>query len=129
MPRKYEPWTNERLDKILEDRCLTRIGEVTYWNEKVMIHCEVCGENFATLPQGLERGSGCPYCYKKSKVGSHRKAKWSLTEVKNFASAHGYTVLQDEYINNREPMKFRDESTGDEVTMTFRNFQARVKGM
>lgn len=126
-PRRYEPWTNERLDTILEDRPLKRIGQVTYWNEKVKIHCEDCGNEFEALPQNLERGSGCPFCYLRKKTGAKRKAKWTLTEVRDYAKENGYTLLDKEYINNKFPLKFINDSTGEEVTMTFRSLQARVK--
>lgn len=126
-PRRYEPWTNERLDAILEDRPIKRVGEVTYWNKKVLIHCNACDNDFEALPQNLERGSGCPYCYLQNKTGAGRKPKWTLKEIREYAKENGYTLLDKEYINNKFPLKFIDDNTGAEVVMTFRSLQARVK--
>jgi predicted Zn-ribbon and HTH transcriptional regulator len=126
-PRRYEPWTNERLDKVLEGRPLERKGDVTNWNKKVLIHCKVCGNDFEALPQNLERGSGCPSCYLRNKTGAKRKPKWTLKEVREFAKANGYTLLDQEYINNKFPLRFIDDNTGEETLMTLRTLQARVK--
>ncbi len=126
-PRRYEPWTNERLDLLLEGRGLIRRSDVKYWNDKVKIHCENCGNDFEALPQNLERGSGCPFCYLKNKTGANRKAKWTLKEVRAFAKEQGFTLLDNEYINNKFPLKFINDITGEEVTMTFRSLQARAK--
>lgn len=126
-PRRYEPWTNERLDNILKGRPLKRAGEVTYWNKKVLVRCEECGNEFEALPQNLERGSGCPYCYLRRKTGTKRKPKWTLKEVREFAKENGYTLLDGEYINNKFPLRFVNDVTKEEVVMTFRTLQARVK--
>lgn len=125
--RRYEPWTNERIDELIKDRSLTRIGEVTYWNIKVNIECQVCGNEFEAYPQNLERGTGCPSCYKENKKGSRRKAKWTLKEVKKFSEENGYVCLSDEYLNSREPMLWLDKETNQEFIIPFRSLQTRVK--
>ena len=50
-----------------------------------------------------------------------------MKEVREFAKENGYTLLDDEYINNKFPLRFIDDNTGAEVVMTFRTLQARVK--
>ncbi|MHB1154503.1 MAG: hypothetical protein ACYCWE_02640 [Eubacteriales bacterium] len=129
MAGKYEPWTNERVDRILKGRFLTRISQVGVGREKVKFHCEICGKDFDTLPHNLENGTGCPFCYKTNKAGKRRKPKWSIKEIRQYALDNGYTILSKKYENNKELMLFKDNSTGKEIEMTFRSLQARIKGL
>jgi hypothetical protein len=63
----------------------------------------------------------------RNKTGAKRKPKWTLKEVREFAKANGYTLLDQEYINNKFPLRFIDDNTGEETLMTLRTLQARVK--
>jgi len=124
----YEPWDNERLDRILQEKggTVKRIGEVIGVKYKVKAKCLVCGHEWETTPQTLAN-AGCPECAKEAKRGAHRKAKYKYAEVKKIIEDSGYKLLSTEYINNKEPLTFVDVENGTTITTSFRNFLITYK--
>ncbi len=104
MVREYEGWTNERLDEVLEDRKLTRVGEVTGWLDPVSIKCDVCGNVYTTTPNTLKQGSGCPECARVSRIGKRKKAKYTLKEVKETVEQYNLTVMSEKYEKMVSPL-------------------------
>jgi len=104
MVREYEGWSNERVDDLIKDRKLKRLGEVQGWRDPVLLKCLECGHEYSTTPNTIKMGSGCPVCAKKNKIGSKRKAKYTLKEVKSKLAEYNLTLLSEKYQNSTVPL-------------------------
>jgi len=124
----YEPWDNERLDRILQEKggTVKRIGDVIGVKYKLKAKCLVCGHEWLATPQTLAN-AGCPECAKEAKRGVHRKAKYKYAEVKKIIEDSGYKLQSTEYINNKQPLTFVDVEHGTTITTSFRNFLLTYK--
>lgn len=60
--------TNEIVDQRLEQRPITRIGEIKNATTKTEWHCIVCGNQWFAVPNSVLRGSGCPDCYGNNRL-------------------------------------------------------------
>ena len=122
----YEPWDNERLDAILKEKKIKRLGDVIGIRYKVPVKCRVCGHEWEATPQTLNK-SGCPVCYLENSRGKHKKAKYKYSEVKKIIENSGYELLSKEYLNSKEPLTFVDKEHGTTITTSFRNFLATYR--
>lgn len=47
-------------------------GEYSGTHNKILIHCEICGNSWFATPDSLFNGNGCPVCYKKKRIEENR---------------------------------------------------------
>lgn len=119
MAGEYAEWNNERLDDILSDKPLTRLTDVTGWNDKVTIKCEVCENVYETTPYILKQGAGCPRCARRSRRGVKKKAKYSVKEVKTLLAKSNLKLINDEeYKNTAQQIGMECLKCGHQFTRT-----------
>lgn len=124
----YEPWDNERLDRILQEKggTIKRLSDVIGVRYKLKAKCLACGHEWEATPQTLAN-AGCPECARKARLGKHRKAKYKYDEVRRIVEESGYKLLSTEYTNNKQPITFYDEKNDTTITTSFRNFLITYK--
>lgn len=79
--------------------------------------CKICNKKWKTRATDIMRGSGCQRC-----SGTERKTIESFRAEVAELGNNEYTVLSDQYINNRTPVKIRHNNCGYEWDIKPINF-------
>lgn len=62
-----EKYTNERVDYLLKDKPIYRIGDYINAKDKILFGCKRCNNEWLASPSRIiNNDRGCPCCYKKS---------------------------------------------------------------
>lgn len=78
--------------------------------EKIFLHCKVCGNEWVTTPHTLLSGHGCPMCgYERQKNAQRHSHNKFLLDLENVNS--DIEVL-DEYVNNHTKIRFQCRTCG-----------------
>lgn len=92
----------------------TLISEYSAYNRKVLMKCNICGNQWMVLPNNLiSKKSGCPECYKKTKGDEKRLTHEEFTEKLNEKYPNRYTLLT-EYIDAKTKVLARCNIDGYE---------------
>ncbi|MCX7903521.1 MAG: zinc-ribbon domain-containing protein [Caloramator sp.] len=97
----YEAWTNERMDRIIQERALKikRLSDVKGWREKVKFRCLDCGNEWETTPSHIRAGHGCPECAKARRRSVRKRAKYTTKEVREILEHFNFILLDEHYYN------------------------------
>lgn len=105
--RSYEAWSNERMDKLIEDKAFYRLSDVDRWNDKVKFQCDACNNEFEATPSNIQLGTGCPTCRVINQRGRRRIAKYTLKQAEDLCLERGWELLEKEYRNVSTRMRVR----------------------
>lgn len=71
--------------------------------------CKGCEKTFKVSWNNFSNGRRCPYCGhgRANKGNKIRRSKYSLEELKKIFKEHGCELLENEYKDNKKPLKYR----------------------
>jgi DNA-directed RNA polymerase subunit RPC12/RpoP len=111
--------TNSYVSEYFKEQGCVLLSEYTGSSKPLRYICR-CGKESTTIWDNFKQGKRCGRC------GSRRTVKFTLEEIKQIFKDAGCEFLDDAYVNNTTPYKFRC-SCGNEETIKIQYFRQGVR--
>lgn len=89
-------------------------------NEKLLFKCLTCNYEYLQKYSDFYNNHGCPKCAGLNKP--------TINECKEYAESRGFSILENEYFNNRYKMRFLHKECGREFFMVWNAFSGSNQG-
>lgn len=99
-------WTKEKIIKFIENEGYKFIKFIKYdsSHSKILIQCEKSHEPYEVKFYSFSQGRRCNKCRSEKSVIRY---KFNYEYVKSYIESFGYTLMSDDYINNRTKLTFK----------------------